>query len=213
MIFNRFSSMALSAAIFLAFGVSSGPAWCGEATQEQNLALLKQIEADLVRKPGDLELQVRHMQALGVAGRFPDELRESEILIAKYPKLRAAFKCKMFALVGLGNWSGALASMDRVKALGPLSSSELATRGTILASLGRYSEALIDLNESIQRNSSDAGAFFTRAECLFKTNGPSVDVVRNLEKTLKLDPDFPNAQKLLDYMNKRLSRVTTPSPR
>lgn len=211
--FNRFFHLALSAVIVVAVVVLSGPAWCGEATQDQNLALLKQIEADLVKNPGDIQLQVRHMQALGIAGRHQDELKEAESLIARYPNLRPAYRGKMFALASMRNWSGAMSAIERVKQLGPLSAPELATRGTILAGLGRYKEALVDLNESIERNSSDAGAFFTRAECLFKTNGPSVDVVRNLEKTLKLDPDFPNAQKLLDYMNKRLSRVTTPSPR
>lgn len=212
MMFNRFFSLALSGAFVLAFAVSSGPAWCLEATQEQNLALLKAIDADLAKKPGDVELQVRHMQALGVARRFDDELKEADLLIAKFPRLRAAHKGRMFAQVGLGNWSGAMTSIEQLKKLGALSASELATRGAILTRLGRYNDALLNLNQSISLDSSDAGSFFSRAECLFKLNGPSVDAVRNLEQTLKLDPSFPNAKKLLDYMRSKLaSSAVSPS--
>lgn len=213
MIFNRFASLVLSGAIVLVVAGSAGPAWCGEATQEQNLALLKQIEADLVKKPGDLELQVRHMQALGVARRYQEELKEAEILIARNPHLRSAFKCQMFALVGLGNWPKAYVAIEQVRKLGPLSPSELAIRGAILSSLGQCREALTDLNESISRDSSDAVAFFSRAQCHFKLNGPSPLVVHDLEKTLRLEPDFPNAQKLLDFMNKKLAGVSAPSPK
>ncbi len=211
MIFNRYFNLALGSAIVLCFACSSGPAWCGEATQEQNLALLKQIEADLVKKPGDIQLQVRHMQALGIAGRFPEELRESEILIAKYPQMRSAFKGQMFALAGLGNWARAKIAIEQVRKLGPLSPSELAIKGAILSSMGQYREALMDLNESISRDSSDPIAFFSRAQCHFKLNGPSLLAVHDLEKTLRLDPAFPNAQKLLDYMNKKLADVSISS--
>ena len=214
MIFNRLFSLGLSAAVVLAAAVSIGPAWCGEAAnQDQNLALLKRIEADLAKKPGDVELQVRHMQALGVARQYRDELLEAENLIARYPSLRAAYKGQMFAFVGLRDWSSAMTSVEKVKALGPLSPSELATRATILSGLGRYKEALVDVNESILRNSSDAGAFFTRAECLYKLNGASGDVVRSLENTLKLDPGFPNARKLLDFMNSKLPGAIAPASR
>jgi len=214
MLFNRIVNLAASAALIFAVAGSIGPGWCGEAaTQEQNLALLKRIEADLAKKPGDVELQVRHMQALGVARRYQDELLEAENLIARNPHLRAAFKGQMFAFVGLRDWSSAMIAIEKVKALSPLSPSELATRATILSGLGRYREALVDVNESILRNSSDAGAFFTRAECLYKLNGASDDVVRSLETTLKLDPGFPNARKLLDFMNSKLPGATAPASR
>ena len=98
MFLKRFSSLAMVAAIAAAVAGSIGPAQCGDAAkQEKNLVLLKQIEAELVKTPGDLDLQVRHMQALGVAGRNQDQLREAEILISKYPHLRAACKGQMFA--------------------------------------------------------------------------------------------------------------------
>ncbi|MDQ5933059.1 MAG: hypothetical protein QG574_343 [Cyanobacteriota bacterium erpe_2018_sw_21hr_WHONDRS-SW48-000092_B_bin.40] len=211
MFLKRFSSLTMVAAIVVAVTGSIGPAQCGDAAkQEKNLVLLKQIEEDLVKTPGDVDLQVRHMQALGVAHRRQDQLREAEILISKHPRLREAFKGKMFALIGLRNWTGAMTAMEQVKKLGPLSSAELTIRGSILAGLERYQEALIDLNESIFRDSSDAGAYFTRAECLYKLHGPTADVVYNLEKTLKLEPDFPNARKLLESMDGNLTRGSQP---
>jgi len=214
MFLKRFSSLTLVAAIVIAVAGSGEPALCSEAaTQEKNLALLKVIEANLAKKPGDVELLCRHMQALGIARLYQDELREAEALITKYPRLRAAYKGQMFALVGLRNWTGALAAMDKVTSLGALSPSELATRGAILAALGRYPQALSDVNESILRDSTDAGSFFTRADCLYKMNGPSAEVVGSLEQTLKLDPNFPNARKLLDFMTAKLSSSTARSSR
>lgn len=204
--FSRHSIVAKVTAIVLSFAGSIGPAQCGDADkQEQNLVLLKQIEADLVKRPEDLDRQVRHMQALGVAGRSQDQLREAEILISKYPHLRDAFKGQMFALIGLRNWSGAMTAIEQVRKLGPLSQSELTVRGIILTSLGRYREALKDSNESLSRDSSDAGAYFSRAECLYKLHGASPQVVHDLERTLKLDPDCRNAQKLLDIMKARIA--------
>lgn len=204
--FIRHSIIAKVTAIVLSFAGSIGPAQCWDATkQEQNLVLLKQIEAELVKTPGDLDLQVRHMQALGVAGRNQDQLREAEILISKHPHLRAAYKGQMFALIGLGDWSGGMTAIEQVRKLGPLSTSELATRGTILTSLGRYREALNDLNESLSRDSSDAGAYFTRADCHYKLHGATPEVVHDLEQTLKFDPNFRNAQKLLDIMKARIA--------
>jgi tetratricopeptide (TPR) repeat protein len=212
MFLKRFSSLAMVAAIVVAVTGSIGPVQCGEADkQEKNLALLKQIEADLVKRPEDLDLQVRHMQALGVAGRSQDQLREAEILISKYPHLRDAFKGQMFALIGLRNWSGAMTSIEQVRKLGPLSQSELTVRGIILTSLGNYREALRDLNESLSRDSSDAGAYFSRAECLYKLHGASPQVVHDLERTLKLDPDCRNAQKLLDFMNAKITSQSAAS--
>jgi tetratricopeptide (TPR) repeat protein len=206
MFLKRLSNLTMGAAIVIAVVSSSAPVWCEDATkQEKNLVLLKQIEADLVKRPGDLDLQVRHMQALGVAGRNQDQLREAEILISKHPHLRDACKGQMFALIGLRNWSGAMTAIEQVRKLGPLSQSELTVRGIILTSLGRYREALNDLNESLSRDSSDAGAYFCRAECLYKLHGATSEVVHDLEQTLKLDPDCRNAQKLLDIMKGRIA--------
>ena len=206
MFLKRFSSLAMVAAIAAAVAGSIGPAQCGDAAkQEKNLVLLKQIEAELVKTPGDLDLQVRHMQALGVAGRNQDQLREAEILISKYPHLRAAYKGQMFALIGMGNWSGAMTAIEHLRKLGQLSPSELAIRGTVLTRLRRYPEALIDLNESISRDSSDAGSYFNRAECLYKQHGATAEVVHDLEQALKLDPDLPNVRKLLDFMKARIA--------
>ena len=212
MFLKRFSSLTIVAAIVVAVANSIGPAQCGDADkQEKNLVLLKQIEAELVKTPGDLDLQVRHMQALGVAGRNQEQLKEAEILISKHPRLRAAFKGQMFALIGMGNWTGAMTAIEQVRKLGPLSQSELTVRGIILTSMGRYREALNDLNESLSRDSSDAGAYFSRAECLYKLHGATPEVVHDLERTLKLEPDCRNAQKLLDFMKARIT-VSSSTP-
>lgn len=211
MFLKRFSSLMMVAAIVIAMAGSGEPASCAEAaTQEKNLALLKQVEADLARKPGDVELQVRHMQALGAVGRYDDELRASEILIERHPQMRAAFKGQMYALVGLGNWPRAIRAIEKMRKLGPLSPSELAASGAVLSCTGQYREALVDLNESISRDSSNAVAFFSRAQCHYKLNGPSPLAVHDLEKTLTLDPDFPNAQKLLVFMKRKLAGISSP---
>ena len=65
MIFNRFFRLALSLALVLEAAGSSGPGWCGEAaTQEQNLALLKEIEADLAKKPDNTLFLLQHAEVL-----------------------------------------------------------------------------------------------------------------------------------------------------
>ncbi len=91
MIFYRFASLVLSCAIVLAVGVSFGTAWCGEATPEQNLALLKQIDADLVKKPGDLNFLCRHAELMGKMKRYQEEVSEASKIIGKFPKAKFDF--------------------------------------------------------------------------------------------------------------------------
>lgn len=88
MLFNRIVNLALSAALIFAVGGSIGPGWCAEAaTQEQNLALLKRIEADLA-KPNDQLLNLQHAELMGLLGRFDEQIVEANKLISKNPNLR-----------------------------------------------------------------------------------------------------------------------------
>jgi tetratricopeptide (TPR) repeat protein len=209
MFLNRFSSFAIGASVAIAVVVSSAPAFGAEAeTLEQNLALLREIDADLAKKPGDVSLLLRHAQVMGHLERYEMQLSESRSLCLKYPKLREAKKSLASSLFGLKQFADALDALNQAFALGPPSSSELVQRAILLTELDRYSDALSDLNVVIKEHPTDEDAFFLRSECYFHLNGPCRQAVSDLEQTLKINPSRADARKLLTYMNKKIGAGT-----
>lgn len=211
MIFNRFSSMALSAAIFLAFGVSSGPAWCGEATQEQNLALLKQIDTDLAKKPGDLNFQLQHAAVLGRLKRYDEQVAEASSLIKKDPKLREAYIIRSDGEANQKRYAEAIVSLDMAFKLGAPTPRLLLFKASYLKNEKRYSEAIDTLNRVIEAEPSNATAYNFRAVCFFRLYGPCEKALRDMEKVVLLDPSDSKARLLVADLKRELrpSRSTS----
>ena len=113
MLFNRLFCLALSVAIVIAVVGSSAPALSAEAaTQDQNLALLKEIEADLAKKPNDVPLLLQHAAIMGRLRRAEEEVAEANKLLKNNPKLRDAYLIRSDGEAKLKRYGDAIASLD-----------------------------------------------------------------------------------------------------
>jgi hypothetical protein len=113
MFFNRFFCLPLSVAIVIAVVGSSAPALSAEAaTQDQNLALLKEIEADLAKKPNDVPLLLQHAATMGRLKRAEEEVAEANRLLKNNPKLRDAYLIRSDGEANLKRYGDAISSLD-----------------------------------------------------------------------------------------------------
>jgi tetratricopeptide (TPR) repeat protein len=119
MFFNRLFCLPLSVAIVIAVVGSSAPALSAEAaTQDQNLALLKEIEADLAKKPNDVPLLLQHAATMGRLKRAEEEVAEANRLLKNNPKLRDAYLIRSDGEANLKRYGDAISSLDIAFKLG-----------------------------------------------------------------------------------------------
>jgi len=196
--------MALSAAIFVAFGVSSGPVWCGEATQEQNLALLKQIDADLAKKPDNILLKLQHAAVLGRLKRYEEQVAEASSLLRKDPKLREAYIIRSDGEANQKRYAEAIVSLDLAFKLGTPTPKLLLFKASYLKNEKRYKEAIETLNRVIEAEPSNATAYNFRAVCFFRLNGPCEKALHDMEKVVLLDPSDSKARLLVADLKREL---------
>jgi tetratricopeptide (TPR) repeat protein len=204
MIFNRFFNLALSTAILLAVGVSSGPVWCGEATQEQNLALLKQIDADLAKKPDNILLKLQHAELMGLLRRFDEQIIEANKLLAKNPKLRDAYLIRADGEANQKRYAEALVSFDNALRLGAPTPKLLLSKARCLKNEKRYAEAVETLNQVIKAEPSNVSAYDCRAICFFRLYGPCPQALQDMEKVVLLDPSDTKAVALVSDLKREL---------
>lgn len=205
MIFNRFFSMALSAAIVFAVGVSSGPAWCGEATQEQNLALLKQIEADLAKKPGDLKLLCQHAELLGRLHRYDEEVSEAAKIIGKFPNARDAFLIQAHGLGNIERSADAIKSLDKAFSLGAPTPELIVLKATHLRREKKYKEAIAVLSKVIEQHPGYSAAYDCRSVCYYRLYGPCRLALNDLEIESRLEPQNAETKTLIQALKKKLA--------
>ncbi len=201
---NRFFSLALSGAIVLAVGVSGGPAWCLEATQEQNLALLKAIDADLAKKPNDITFQLQHAAILGRLKRYDEQIAEANKLIRKDPKLREAYLIRSDGEANQKRYADAIASLDIAFKLGVPTPKLLLLQGSYLKNEKRYKEAIDVLSRVIQAEPSNVTAYNFRAVCHFRLSGACEKALQDMEKVVLLDPTDAKARSLVADLKREL---------
>ncbi len=198
MIFYRFASLVLSGAIVLSFSGLSRTARCGdEPTQEQNLALLKEIDADLAKKPGDLVLQGQHAEMMGRLKRFNEQIAEANRMLGQNPKFRDAYLLRAHGEGNLKRNSEAIASLDKAFALGAPTPKLLLLKARYLKSEKRYREAIELLNQVIQAEPSNFTAYDYRSLCFFRLNGPCEQALQDMERVVLLNPKDVDAKVLL----------------
>ncbi len=205
MIFYRFASLVLSGAIVLAVGVSFGTAWCGEATPEQNLALLKQIDADLVKKPGDLNFLCRHAELMGKMKRYQEEVSEASKIIGKFPKARDAFLIQAHGLGNLERSADAIKSLDRAFSLGAPTPELLVLKATHLRREKKYKEAIAVLSKVIEQHPGYSPAYDSRSVCYYRLYGPCKLALDDLEAESRLQPPNAETKTLIQELKKKLA--------
>ncbi len=209
MIFNRYFNLTLSSAIVLCFAGSSGPAWCGEATQEQNLALLKQIDADLVKKPDNILLRLQHAELMGLLKRYEEQVNEANSLLAKNPKLRDAYLIRADGEANQKFYASALISLDMAFKLGAPTPKLLLYKARCLRNEKRYVEAITTVNSLLEVEPSNIDAYKCRSACYFRLDGPCEKALRDMEKVVLLDPSDTKAVALVADLKRELTARTS----
>lgn len=206
MLFNRIVNLALSAALIFAVAGSIGPGWCGEAaTQEQNLALLKRIEADLAKKPNDQLLNLQHAELMGLLGRFDDQVAEANSLIKKYPKLAGAYVIRADGEANQMHYSDAILTLDLAFKLGPATPDLLLFKANCLKNEKRYKEAIDTVTKVIEAQPANFEAYKCRSVCYFRVYGACVQALRDMEKVVLLNPSDAKAKTVVASLKRELA--------
>lgn len=205
MLFNRIVNLALSAALIFAVGGSIGPGWCAEAaTQEQNLALLKRIEADLAKKPNDQLLNLQHAELMGLLGRFDEQVAEANNLIKKNPKLVGAYVIRADGEANQMRYSDAILTLDLAFKLSAPSPDLLLFKSNCLKNEERYKEAIEILNEVIEAQPANFEAYKCRSVCYFRAYGACVQALKDMEKVVLLNPSDKKAKTVVASLKREL---------
>lgn len=206
MLLNRIVNLALSAALIFAVAGSIGPGWCGEAaTQEQNLALLKRIEADLAKKPDNTLFQLQHAEVLGLLKRYDEQIAEASRLITKNPKLRDAYLIKSDGEANQKRYTEALVSLDKAIYLGAPNPGLLMSKSRYLMHLKRYDEAIKSFGKVIDLEPSNSNAYQGRAICYMNNFGPCAEALQDMEKVALLRPSDGEAKKMVSVLKRELT--------
>ena len=199
MIFNRFFKLALSAAIVLTFVGLQGPAWCGEAVNStsEDQADLAKIEAQLARKPGDLNFLCRHSELMGKMKRYEDEISDAAKIIAINPKLKDGYLLQAHGQAKLNQNAAAIASLNKAFEVGGLTHSQQILKARLLRREKRYSEAISIVDQVIKEDPSDYSAYDCRAGCYYSQNGPCLKAISDLEAVVRMNPSDVEAKALI----------------
>lgn len=210
MFLKRFSSLTLVAATVIAVAGSGEPASCTEAAaQEQNLALLKRIDADLAKKPDNTLLQLQHAEVMGLLKRYDEQIAEANVVIKKYPKLRDAYLIRSDGQTNLKMYAEAIVSLDMAFKLAAPTPKLLLAKVRCLMNSERYSEAIAALNKIVEAEPSNATAFDRRSLCYFSLYGPCEQALRDMEKVVSLRPSDASAKEMVAGLKRELTLKTS----
>jgi len=205
MVLKRLSTLVMVAAMVIAVSGSSEPALCAEAaTQEQNLALLRTIEANLAKKPNDVTYQLQHAAILGRLERDAEQISEANKLIEKNPKLRDAYLLRSEGEANLKRYGDAIVSLDMVFKLGAPTPELLFAMAKFLRNEKRYAEAIETVNRVIESEPSNISAYECRAFCYRRLHGACEQTLKDIEKVILLDPSDEKAKALAVNLKKEL---------
>ncbi len=206
MLFKRIVNLALSAALIFAVAGSIGPGLCGEAaTQEQNLALLKRIEADLAKKPNDQLLNLQHAELMGLLGRFEEQVVEADKLIKKYPKLAGAYVIRADGEANQMRYNDAILTLDLAFKLGASTPDLLLFKANCLKNEKRYKEAIDTVNKVIEAQPANFEAYKCRSVCYFRVYGACAQALRDMEKVVLLNPSDAKAKTVVASLKRELA--------
>lgn len=207
MILMRFSSLALSGAIVLAVGVSAGPALCGDPVKSkaEYHADLAEIEAQLLKRPTDVDLLCRHAELMGRLNRFEEEISDATKIINIKPKLRYGYLLKAQGHAKLNQNLAAIESLNKAFEVGGATHSLLVLKARLLRREKRYSEAIATVDQVINENPSDSSAYDCRAGCYYAQFGPCSEAVSDLEAVVRLNPSDSGAKALISEMSRKIA--------
>jgi tetratricopeptide (TPR) repeat protein len=205
MFLSRYSSLATVIIIALAVAVSSAPAFCAEAaTQEQNLALLKVIDANLLKKPDNILFQLQHAEMMGRLKRYDEQIIEANKLLSKNPNLRDAYLIRSDGEANQKRYAEALVSLDKAFKLGAPTPKLLLQKARYLRNEKKYETAIAVLDPLIALEPSNIDAYKCRSACYFYLYGPCDKALQDMEKVVLLNPSDSIAVGLVADLKREL---------
>ena len=164
---------------------------CGAA--KASLGRFEEALADYRRAIELAPGQARAYSAMGVSlaalGRYEAALEAYDQALARGLDGLSERLQRALAHAHLGQAEAALGEMKRAEELAPDEPRVLTGLGEVLLVLGRVGEALVALDEGIERG-PNAAAYSNRATCLLRLYGEERldDALRDVERALQLDP-------------------------
>ena len=205
MFLKRFSSFAIGASVAIAVVVASTPASCAEAaTQEQNLALLKEIDANLLKKPDNILFQLQHAEMMGLLKRYEEQIIEANKLLSKNPNLRDAYLIRSDGEANQKRYAEALISLDKAFKLGSPTPKLLLQKARYLRNEKKYETAIAVLDPLIALEPSNIDAYKCRSACYFYLHGPCDKALQDMEKVVLLNPSDSIAVGLVADLKREL---------
>ncbi len=202
----RFSSFAIGASVAIAVVVASAPALCAEAaTQEQNLALLREIDANLLKKPDNILFQLQHAEMMGLLGRFEEQVAEANKLIKKNPKLVGAYVIRADGEANQRRYQDAILTLDLAFKLSAPTPDLLLFKASCLKNEKKYKEAIETADRVIEAQQSNFEAYKLRSICYFQMYGPCDKALRDMEKVVLLNPSDAKAKTVVASLKRELA--------
>jgi tetratricopeptide (TPR) repeat protein len=121
--------------------------------------------------------------------RYTDAIVDLDTVLKLDPKNAAAYRDRGSAKMQLDRYSEALADMSTSIALEPDSVSYFG-RSTVYGIVGKYPEALADINRVIQtksRNITESRAYVSRSR-IYSLSGDPTNAIKDLDRVIKLQP-------------------------
>lgn len=110
------------------------------------------------------------------------------------------------------SYDAALSAFDNAIKMDPNHWCAYHFRGSVLMLMNQYDQALEDLNEAIRLNSTNPVLFYKRG-MVFDILGDQREAAFDFQRALELAPDYPEAARKLDQLNRYNSRRGKPLSR
>ena len=165
-------------------------------------AALADYDKVIALEPRNPEGYFNRGVALSEAGRFNEALGNYGAAINLKPDHIDALYNGALVLQSLHRWDDALRGFERVLALAPSHAEALNNKGVILQFFARHDEALAVFEKVVALAPNYAEGYYNRSYLRWVKNKGDLQAIRDLERALALNPDYPYA--LGDLLHMRM---------
>jgi len=161
--------------------------------------LTRLAEEIVSRRPNDATMLLNLAGIYRIQSRFEDAHSTLDRALTVRPK-DSRFHCaRAETFLSQGDFDQSLSAAQTALEIQPGTVRGLVVRGRTLLMLQRYAEAELDLRQVAAELPGDASNLFALGEAL-RLQGKKAEAVATYSRVLELQPGFPNAQKMLQYL-------------
>jgi len=172
-----------------------------DAAQQQEVdALTKQIEAN-PNDPGPLSKRGFIFKTAKIWEKAAPDFERCLVL---NPQWQQGYIFRAEYLEKHGRVKEAISALDKAEAIEPLPAMKVAWRGDLFVTLKEYKPAIAEFSKAVALSPDDYRAYAARAGAKLSLYGPCEDVVKDLEKSIAINPSYKIASLLLEDVRQRL---------